>query len=182
MFNFRNFNYKFVIVIIVLVLFIFLGGKYLFQQYRVNQPLENQLLEYDKVKNVELIDNNNKTDVKIELKKSVNIYNAYQEIENISQNHLEDDFGKIILLDDRNSRLEEIYYELHYTLFEGIVTSRYTRMKTQFDEIIEKKGIEDYELRVDNENIYLKLVDNDNYLLKVISGNNSEKSGGETDG
>ncbi|MFW6016796.1 MAG: hypothetical protein ACOCRK_10195 [bacterium] len=179
MFDFNKINFKFVIVIIIIVMLLFLGGRYLFKHYRIDQPLENELMELQEVEKVELISNENKTDIKVKLNRNTDLYNIYLKIEELSQNHLEDKFNKIILEDNSNSNLEKIYYETHYAVFEGLATFEFTDMKSNIEKIMENKNIDDYEIRVDNERIYLKFVDGDNYMFKTISRQPQMNSGGE---
>jgi len=169
MFNFNRINFKLVILIIVIALVTFFGGNYLFNHYNVSQPLINELIEMEEIKEVELLTNSGKTDIEIKPDNNIdNFYVFYDRINKIADNHLEDSKGQINILNNSNQHLEKIYHDIHFALYEGISSSEFTVMKDNIDEIINNKQLSEYNLWVDNEKVYLQLVDANNYLYKIV--------------
>ena len=180
MFDFHKINFKIVLIISIVALLTFFGGKYLFNYFGINQPLISKIENIEEVEAVELVSNSSKIDIEISLKNSVSdFYNFYNDVNKIAVNHLGDDLGEIKILDNKNTKLEEVYYNSHFYIYEGIALRKYTFIQENVDKVVNDSQITSYNLWIDQDYVYLELIDNDDYFYKIIPqttfSNNEER-------
>mgnify|MGYP006287812961 FL=1 len=113
----RDININIVLLVILIVVISFFAGKHLFNVYGVKQPLSTELKAIDGVDTVELIENNNRTDIKVSLKPKVDLYKIYQEIAETSADELGEKKGEILVRENNSSSLNKVYYQKGGDLF-----------------------------------------------------------------
>jgi len=185
MFDYGNLRVKIILVVIILSLATFLGGRYLFGQYRVEQPLINNIMEIEGVE--EVVFNEQKAEIVLELEitEGFNIFTDYNKVESIAEEMLADSTFSIVINDKPDLQLEELLKEIHFPLFEGLSTHQYSEMKLQIEKIIAGYNIEDYQINIDDKNLYLQIRQGDHFIYRTFSRLlplNNQKAGGENSG
>jgi hypothetical protein len=164
----KDINLKIVLIVILIVMVAFFSGKYLFNIYGVKQPLKTELKNINGVKEIELIESDNKTDIKVYLKPNVNFQKTYQRITKLSGDELGKKKGDILVGTDSNSYLNDIYYQLHFAIYEGISTNKFTVLRENIEQSHNNFKF-DYKLWINDNNILLRLDGKGNSLYKIIS-------------
>lgn len=185
--EFKGLKINIIILVAIIVIIAFFTGKHLLEMYNVDKPLKEELLSINGVKDdLILVDNNNKTDIIISFKTGINFYQVYKEVEKTSLEMLGKSFGKIIIKNDSNKKLDDAYYKMHFTIYEGLATNKFTIMEEEFREIAESSKLKNYKIWVDNHAIYLQLSDGISHLYKRIERKDNilfiRTEGGENSG
>ena len=77
--------------------------------------------------------------------------------------------GKIIITNNSIKELSASYLQMHYAIYEGINTGRFLEMKKNIDDIALSLELDNYQVWVDNEAVYLQLDKNNNSFYSRIS-------------
>lgn len=83
----------------------------------------------------------------------------------------------VSILDTRGPILSQTLYEIHYAIQEGIATGRFQHMADAVAQGLAHRGIDNYQLWVDNELIYLEMHYGPEHLYQVFPRRESEPEG-----
>ncbi len=167
--EYKGIKINIVILIIAVVLMIFFAGKFIMTKYNVEQPLLESINNVNGIENVELIDSNGKINIKITVTDDADFYQTYKNVVEITETQLAEDKGNVLINNKTSPALNDIYHKIHFSIYEGIATSQFTKMNSEIEEIAQTSGLKDFKVWIDNNNLYLKMSDGDNYLYKIIS-------------
>src|SRR6056297_3535324 len=115
--KYKGINLNIVIIVIILVISIFFVGKYLLKLYNVEQPLFEKINAIEEVKEVKIVNGKEKIDIYLNLMSGVELYSLYQKVENVIKEEIEIDKSNILI--NNSSELEDIYYKIHFAIYEG---------------------------------------------------------------
>ncbi|MFW6287170.1 MAG: hypothetical protein ACOC2J_00280 [bacterium] len=171
--EFKGFKLKIILVVVILVLGLFFSGQYLNEVYNVDKPIKDDILALEGIRDVSIIDNNDKVDLHIEFKPGIDFYTLYQTITNIMDDRLGERSGNVVIAKNNqsNSNLDDIYYELHFAIYQGINTGRFVEMEENIKVIVDKSDLDNYKIWVDNQSVFIQLDRNDESIYKRISYN-----------
>ncbi|MDI3547656.1 MAG: hypothetical protein PWR10_1308 [Halanaerobiales bacterium] len=169
--EFKGLRINIIILVIGIVLLSFFTGQHLLKIYNIDKPLKEELLAIDEINELRLVDNNGKTDIYVSFKPETNFYQVYKEIEDISSKQLGNKRGKIIIMNEPSRELEELYYKMHYAIYEGLTTNEFVKMEKNVSKIVKNYQLSDYKLWVDNQAVYLQLVNKEDSLYRRIPKN-----------
>lgn len=156
-----------VIIALVLGLAAIFGAQYVVKTYSFEKPFKEQVLSISGVKDVKIADSANGKKIYLTVSPNVDLENAYQKVTDIAQDKLR---GQTTIEFDGNSSkgLQDIYKQMHYSIYQGIASGEFTQMAAQVKTIAAAGQLKDYDLRVDNNNVYLKLVKNKEVYCQVV--------------
>lgn len=143
---------------------------FLWQHYALAKPLTQAIQEIDGVETVTLepLDKNQSSqEIQITLNPVANLQATYQTISNKVTSIVGDKKVKIVLHDHRTPELEQLYYSIHYFIYEGIYTGKFSSMS----DMIEKKAAASKIkalVYMDTNYIYLQLTNTAGNLVQVI--------------
>lgn len=164
-------GYKIIIIITALLvtLGVFFFAEHYFFEYRVEKPLIEAISDLSEVEEVVISEQRDMMVVQIELGWVDNIKRSHKKIEEIIIDYTDNENFIIEINDNRNNDLEIAYNNMHYGLYEALITSEFTMLKEYVENQIssEEDNIE-YSLFVDKERIYLQLKKGDHYLYKIL--------------
>ena len=158
-----------VIFVTLLIVGLFFAAQYLLALYRIDKPLRDQLAALEGIKGLEIIENAKSTDIRLELEPGIDFYNLYQNVDGIMEKILGNKRGKIIITNNSIKELSASYLQMHYAIYEGINTGRFLEMKKNIDDIALSLELDNYQVWVDNEAVYLQLDKNNNSFYSRIS-------------
>jgi hypothetical protein len=139
------------------------------QQRLIKEPLKEALLEIEAVKDVNIKNNKQNTEVLITLNKVGDLSKTYNSLEEVLLLTYAENSFKITLIDKRDTYLESLYGKIQFALMEGERLGNYTEMSKEISRLLEQEqDLEDYRLWVDQKRIYLQLSAKDNFLYEVI--------------
>ncbi len=173
--EFKGFRINIIILVVVVVLALFFSGQYLFKIYNIDKPIKSEILALEEVNDVSIIDNNDKKDLLIDFHSGIDFYESYQKVHQIMQDKLGNKSGNILISENnQNSKeLAEVYYKLHYAIYQGINTGYFLEMEKNIESIVGMYNIDSHKIWVDNNAIYMQLDNNDKSLYKRIVFNNN---------
>ncbi|HHW57453.1 MAG TPA: hypothetical protein GXX15_07280 [Clostridia bacterium] len=155
---------------IVLVTFIIAFG-ILFASFQIyqNKILPDKIsrdiktVEFVKVVTISIDDNG--YNIKVELGKVKSLMETYKEIESkINKYPVK---INILLIDNPSDKLNNVYYNCQFAIYEAIQKGDYIKMYDTIREISYKNSVIPY-VYIDKQNIYLDLRDNSHYLYRII--------------
>jgi NACalpha-BTF3-like transcription factor len=168
--NWQKVNWS-IIVIGILISFTAASSSYYFwQQYVVTKPLTQTIQEIDGVEQVTLDAPDKKQgirEVHVTLANVDNLQTTYQLINDTIEANLGTKKFKLILRDHRTPELEQLYYSLHYHIYEGIFTGKFGTMS----EIIQEKAAAantQAQVYMDANYVYLQLTTTTGNLYQVF--------------
>lgn len=158
-----------VIVILALVLglaFIF-GTQFAVKTYRMEEPFKAKVLSLDGISNVELGNTSEGREILLTVEPHVELAKVHQRVRELAKDTLR---GKITIEINgkADARLAGIYQQMHFAVYEGIASGKFTQMADQLKQIADAAHIEKYSVQVDHENVYLKLIEGGKVFVKVV--------------
>jgi hypothetical protein len=166
--EFKGLKINIIVMVIGIVLLSYFIGQYLLKTYSIDKPLQEELLKIEEIEKIELVENDGKKDIIVFFKPGINLFQTYKKIAEISTERLGDRQGRIIIENETDRYLTDLYYKLHYALYEGLATHEFVNMEHNVREIIADYDLDDYKLWIDNEAVYLQLAEGNNSFYKRI--------------
>ncbi|MGF7430455.1 hypothetical protein PQ689_00580 [Thermoanaerobacterium thermosaccharolyticum] len=165
---FSKLKWQIVIVTVTLALGILLGGFNLYQNHILPEKIANDIKSSEYVKSADVSIGNSGYIANIKLSKIDNLMTAYTSIEKIINKYPVKIEMKII--DNPNDKLNNIYYEDQFAIYQAIQNGDYIEMSKIVDKNGSDKGAKT-NIYIDESNIYLSIYDGQNYLYKIIPRN-----------
>lgn len=169
--EFKGVKINIVAIVILIILISFFVGQHFYKVYNIDKPIKEKIAGVDGVKKVEMLNTDGKMNMILSFDPAIDFYHVYKEIEGIFTDSKIDDKGSIIIKNDSNSDLEDVYYRLHYSIYEGIKTNKFVDMKENVAGIVEQSDFTDYRLWIDNEAVYFQLNGDEVSLYKRVPYN-----------
>lgn len=160
-------NISLVIGIVIASFIMIIGAQFLYTRYYVNAPLIHSLNKVHAVNSASLVEEKNKIIVQVNLGAVGNLPQSYQTISQLVKEKMGPD-TEIRIISKPNSRLEEIKDKMDFSLQEAGSIGNYAQMYTRVEEIAKDNGLEDWNLYLDQDNIYLHLGDKNYYIYEVV--------------
>ncbi|MFW6281827.1 MAG: hypothetical protein ACOC1O_03415 [bacterium] len=183
--EFKGLKINVIILVIMLVIVMFFFGQYIINIYNINKPLQDEINSIDGINSVQIEKEDNKTNAIVSFESNIHFYDTYREIEKIMDKRLGSNTGQIVINKVAESKdLKDIYYKLHFAIYEGINTSKFVQMSENVKLIAEKNKINNYKVWVDEKAVYLQLNKGENSLYRRIPNYrsitiNSQEGGAE---
>jgi hypothetical protein len=154
-----------VIFIAILSLSLLFGVFQLYQRFNLVNPLKSDLETLKYVKSVDVVPGNPAV-VKVELNNQVtDLQSSYGQI--ASKVTSVAGGGQIILLDNRDDMLQNLYENITMRLLEGSAKGNYTEMIAAATNLASKAGVQ-AKITMDNHNYYIQLSKGGRYLYQVM--------------
>lgn len=171
--EFKGIKLNIIIIVTLIVIALFFTGQYLYRIYNIDKPIIKEILALDAIKDVRIRDNNNKLDLLLTFYPDIDFFNSYQEINKIMEDKLGNKSGNIIIENIYDNELEDIYYKLHFAIYEGVNTNKFVNMEKNVGSVAKTYNLDNYKIWIDNHAIYVKLDKNNNSFYRRIPYNNT---------
>ncbi len=155
--EFKGLKINIILLVMIMVIIVFFTGQYLLKIYNVDKPVIEEINAITGVEDIRLIDNNGKVDTMIVLGESIDFFNVYKEIDELLNTKLGNKKGRLLIKNDNIGDLDKVYYDMHYAIYEGMLTSRFVEMEKNVKEIAANHNISDYIIWVDDNAVFLQL-------------------------
>lgn len=164
---FKGVRLTIVLIVLLVGLGVFLGGQYVVKTYHLEEPFKAKVLSMEGIESVELTETDKSMKVRLTLNSDVRLQEVYQTVNELANEMLNQ---KITIEMDQqiSQELEDLYQEMHFAIYEGIASGKFTMMSTQLKEIATTEQVDDYQIQVDNNNVYLKVVADGEVFSKII--------------
>lgn len=166
--KFKGIRLELAAVVLIISLVVFFGGNYYIQNYRTETLLKEDLSSIAEVENVEITNLDEKKQVSIAFNQVGNLQSLYQKVDSLLSDSLGSGNYIIKLENSDNKKLMTAYQEIHLSVYEAIITGRFTDLGSKIDELENRLELEAAEVSVDENNIYLKLSASGDEFYKVI--------------
>ncbi|UZQ83135.1 hypothetical protein OEI98_000140 [Thermoanaerobacter sp. RKWS2] len=155
-----------IVLITFVVVFGFLFASFqLYQNKILPDKISKDVSTVRFVKMVTISTDTNGYTIKVRLGEVENLMETYKEIENKVNKYPVK--INILLIDNPNEKLNNVYYNSQFSIYEGIQKGDYMKMYDTIKEISSKNNVISY-VYIDKQNIYLDLRDGSHYLYKII--------------
>ena len=164
--EFARLNLPVVFLAFFLSLALLCGGFWLYNEFVIVRPLEQELSALPQVRQVWLGKNNDRFVIKLELVSVENLKDALGEIkETISLAS-----GQYVLQikDRRNDYLEELWRQGQFAVEEAAVLGNLTEMHSSLQKEWRRAGLDRWLIEMDRENLYIQLQQGQFYLYEVV--------------
>lgn len=148
-------------VVALAVFALLLGGQTLYKRNYSDAAVLKQVLQIPGVTGAEVIKHNGSDLLVVETTRVSNLRQMVQELDQVEGTL------PILIRDERNSELEEVYDEMQFAIQEGIVRGNFTEMAESVEEQAAQAGVE-AQLAMDGQRIYLTLNQEEAQLVAVI--------------
>ncbi|MDK2815010.1 MAG: hypothetical protein PWP18_923 [Thermoanaerobacter sp.] len=162
---FKGIKWQIVLVTFVVVFGFLFASFQLYQNKILPDKISKDVSTVKFVKMVTISTDNNGYIMKVRLGEVENLMETYKEIENKVNKYPVK--INILLIDNPNEKLNNVYYNSQFSIYEGIQKGDYMKMYDTIREVSSKNGVKAF-VYIDKQNIYLNLRDGSHYLYKII--------------
>lgn len=152
----------------LITLALLLGGQHLYEKYFVKDSLDRQIAKVAAVEELRVAKDEKPPAVYVRISHIQDMQTDYQELTETIRKRLGSDY-RVVLLDNRSSRLQSLYVQCSFAIQEAITTGNFQAMQKEVSKLADANNVQD-NLSVDSYNVYLELRDeqDSNYLYEVI--------------
>jgi hypothetical protein len=173
----KNLKWPVIVLAFIVTLSASAGLVHLRQRQMINEPLFKRVKEYEPVEEVQLRKDGSIQVVEISLGYVDNIALAHRTINDEVGRLLGAGRYKLVIQDKRNEALEAAFNAVHLALFESEQRGNFTEMRALVSETLLGLNVDDFQIMVDQENIYLQIRHGDSYLYEIVARTTRGKAG-----
>ncbi|MGM0471946.1 MAG: hypothetical protein ACQEQI_06675 [Bacillota bacterium] len=181
----KGFRVELVAIIVIISLAIIFSLHYYWTNYYQQDTLVEQLSKLRVVEEIEIEKLEQSQMVKLKLAEINNLQRAYLKIDRVLKSSAIEEYS-IELENPEDDRLLSAYQKLELSLYEVLMTGRFSTLSDRLQRVKEEFNLAKAELRVDEHFIYLLLDTGEDQFYKVINRSNdvssTAKQGGRVDG
>lgn len=166
--SWRNLRIQVVLLVLLVSLAAFLGIRWLYNKYSVEEPLNHYLESSRLVQSFEINRHQLVLQVTVNLAPTENLKDTYLEITQGIQVVLDGRPFELQLQDNRDEQLKRAFYYSQFAVYEAIKQGNYLEMMKFVDEQAKEIGAIAY-VFLDQDRVYLQMKRNGHYLYEVIS-------------
>lgn len=174
--EFKNYRLSVVGLVALITLALLLGGWHLYIRQTVDRPLAQLFSGKPEILEYKLNRETVPPRLTMKLGPVDNLQESYLSLYEKARTYLGEDL-EMVVLDERNQRLEEAYRQVSFSIEEAIARGNFTEMA----EAIRQKGrelqLDKTEVAIDKQFLYLHLRDGDNYLYAVAPRKRASEGG-----
>ncbi len=180
----KGFKVYVVIAAIMVTLAVLLTVQFVYQKYNVEQPLFKLYSQTKLVQGVKLEHKENMVRVILDVKKTENLRQTYQDLVGYTEQVMGTDKFTVELKDNRTEELADAYYQSQFVIYEALANGDFTKMAEVIRQNADRVGAE-ARVFIDNDNIYVEFLKGQNYLYEIIPrkqevrGNVADRMGSE---
>ncbi|NLO88945.1 MAG: hypothetical protein GX088_01215 [Clostridia bacterium] len=163
----RELRYPLIAVVVLIVLGLLFAGQWLYKKYFLETPLVEAVNSLPEVEESKLFEKTNVVEIK--LKKVENLQRAYINIENKLKELEASQDLKIVITDERDKLLEDLFYKSQFAIHQAIIKGDFIYMHDHISKLVSEAGIERFNIFIDSKNIYVQFHEGDNYLYEIIN-------------
>ncbi|WP_026485851.1 hypothetical protein [Caldanaerobius polysaccharolyticus] len=158
-------RYKNAVLSFVLTLLILAGGFKAYQGVYNNRTIED-VKQIHGVLDASIEKSGDSYTVWVKIGKVSNFKDVYTKARDVIKAR----YGKynIKVVDNRDSVLENIYYGIHFAIYEAAVEGNFLDMKREVDKELANNNLDSYKIFVDDYNVYVQLIKGSKYLYEIV--------------
>ncbi|MGI6035759.1 MAG: hypothetical protein ACOYCE_08160 [Limnochordia bacterium] len=164
----RGIRVEIILIFFLAILGLLFSGQQLFYRWQVLRPLEESFRDVAGVEEVNIERRQGQLYLEFQVAPVENLRTTYLDLVGVGRELLGDRKVTIHIKDTRDPFLSEVFYDMHFTIAEGIATGRFARMAGELEALVERAGLEKGRFYVDEDNVYVQLTKDDAYLYEII--------------
>lgn len=144
------------------------GLQQVYKYSRIDQPLARFFQAHPEVTGVRVQEVGNEVRVRLQLGEVTNLRETYRSLEEGARSILGARPFRLDIADNRDPRLVEDYYKLHYVIQEGLATGRFTEMARAVSAAAAGLGLDEARVLVDADRLYVQMRRGSRHLYELI--------------
>jgi hypothetical protein len=164
----RGIRVEIILIFFLAILGLLFSGQQLFYRWQVLRPLEESFRDVAGVEEVNIERRQGQLYLEFQVAPVENLRTTYLDLVGVGRELLGDRKVTVYIKDTRDPFLSEVFYDMHFTIAEGIATGRFARMAGELEALVERAGLEKGRFYVDEDNVYVQLTKDDAYLYEII--------------
>jgi len=165
----RNLRIPIVIAVFVAVLAGGLGLRHIYLEKRVIDPLIQATGALPGVAWTKIVDRGDGSkELWMALQKGAELDEAYPEVEALARASLGSSLRGVVVVDNPNPRLQEVYHRIHYTVHEALLTGRFAWMADEIEQALRSEEGITHRVVVGDRHLFVQLQEGDAELLRVL--------------
>lgn len=179
--DFKGIRISIIILSAFLALGLFMFGYSLWSESQYEQPLNEYLEENEQVKEFEILEDDKKDSyyIEIELVYHPHLNFTLVEIENEINEILEDRKWELELKNRPTNDLKNIFYKIHFVLYEAKEQGNFSEMKDEIDLVMEKYDVDHYQVHVqDSSRLIVQMKNEEGFLIHDLDASTSDQDQG----
>ena len=165
--NFKGVRLTIVVVTLIVGLAVIFGGQYAVKTFYQEEPFKKRVLSIEGIEDVKLVEVKDGQKVYLTVNPEVDVKTAYRKTDEMAQEMLKGEV-KVEVDNKSTAQLQDIYHKMHFAIYEGIASGKFTVMAENIEAIGQEIELQDLNVEVDNENVYLKFAKNNQVYTKVL--------------
>ncbi|HHV61838.1 MAG TPA: hypothetical protein GXX51_04255 [Firmicutes bacterium] len=166
--KYRGLNISVIVAAFAITLGAIMGMKYLAFKAQVEKPLNEFLRGSRVVKSYSVTESKEGFELDITLDEVDDLRATYLELRDGARAIMGDRLKTIVIKDTRTRELENVYYRVHFAIYEAIFTGSFQNMARLVDAEARIARLDRYRVRVDGDNVYLQLHKGRAYLYEIV--------------
>jgi len=156
-----------ILLALVAGLVVFFGARWLYNKFSLEEPLAGALKASPAVQSFEIEKGRTAIRIIVHLAPTANLKETYHELYRQAQSVLGRQRFEIKIVDNRDEKLNRVFYSGQFAVYEAIKRGNYREMIKELEAEAAKAGAT-AAVFLDQENIYVQLQDNEHYLYEII--------------
>ncbi|GAB6098681.1 hypothetical protein JCM16358_05600 [Halanaerocella petrolearia] len=165
----KHINFKLLALVLVLSLVFFFGGSYLFDSYKINRALQEDLVAIDGVEGVTINKLDSEYKLTINLADVSNLQQVFLKIDERVKKSLTEEEYRLKFSSQGSSEFEKLYNKVNLALYEAIKTGEFVQLEDRLVDYKEGYNLKQAQVQIDTDHIYLSLAKGDQEIYKVIN-------------
>lgn len=166
--NLQGIRWSALAAALLVTLGLLLGGSYLVRQRTVDQPLFKLYKGTQEVKDVHIERAPDGLNIQLTLGSVDDLQKTYHRLDEATRALVSDQPYRLAIKDERNPRLEEDFYRLHFGIQEAIATGNFTKLAANLDKDAQTMGLDRYRVFVDSRSVFVQLQGHGGYLYEIL--------------
>ncbi len=164
----QGFKWELAALIAVLTLALLSAGYYVYHSFGVKRPLENVLKGDPDILSLKLVESKGTTDIVVEIGEISDLRETYTRLRGLAEDKLGPKIS-VSIKDTRDEDLQDAYHAVHYYLEEAATRGNFGEMIRSSQVALEERRLDEFNVTVDKERIYVQMGKNGAYLYEVLN-------------
>lgn len=177
----NEFKLKIAIISTLIALLCLFGFNKLYVIYGVEKPLMEGIKAVPGVEEAALDQKQGQYQISIRLAQVDNLPETYQKIDLAIAKKLDAGSYKVVVKDQRNSKLDKFYDYAQLALFQTVNDKQYLQLDQNLQKNAQTAGIK-CSLFVDEKHIYIQAIDGSSYMYEIVSHSSIHETGSKNGG
>lgn len=162
-----KFRLTIIVIVFIATITILFGGKSIYYEYHIEKPIQSVYKNMPEIKGVKLQTNNDDVNLFIQINKTKNLQETFQEIKTKAEKIFGTKPFKININDKSDGTLDKTFYFIQFDIYEAIDRGDYSTMVDKIESKSKNAGVTS-KLYIDDDYLYLQMEHGGNYLYKIF--------------